>query len=107
MALRYTKIAWIAVSVTVLFVTIYFFDGKENSDIGVFLAWSMLALSFPVGIACALFFSGIAYLLYQAAEVTVTTSYWTLSLSWAVLFIAGYWQWFILAPRLVARFRKK
>jgi len=107
MALRYAKIAWIAVSVTVLFVTIYFFDGKENSDIGVFLAWSMLALSFPVGIACAFIFSGIAYVLYQTAEVTVTTSNLTLFLSWAVLFITGYWQWFILAPRLVARFKKK
>ena len=38
MALKYEKISWIAVSVTVLFVTIYFFDGEENSDIGVFLA---------------------------------------------------------------------
>ena len=107
MALKYEKISWIAISVTVLFVTIYFFDGEENSDIGVFLVWSMLALSFPVGIACALIFSGITYLLYQAAEATVITSYWTLSLFWAVLFIAGYWQWFVLTPRLVAKFRKK
>ena len=38
MALKYAQISWIAVSVIVLFVTIYFFDGEENSDIGVFLA---------------------------------------------------------------------
>lgn len=105
MALRYVKFGWIIAGVMVLLTTIYFFDGEQNSDIDVFLIWLMLALSFPGGIVCALIFSGFAYVLYQATAMTVPTTYLSILLFWAVFFVVGYWQWFVLVPRLVKRFK--
>jgi len=55
------KAAWILITASVLLVTLLHFDGKVGSDIGVFLVWSMLMLTFPIGIACALLFSAGAY----------------------------------------------
>lgn len=107
MALRYIKYGWIVATVIVLLVTIYFFDGEPNSDIDVFLIWSMLVLSFPGSIVCALLFSGVAYVLYQVAAITVPTTYLSILLLWGAFFLVGYWQWFVLGPRLVKRFSKQ
>jgi len=107
MVFRFVKFGWIIATVIVIFVTIYLFDGGQNSDIDVFLIWSMLVLSFPGSIVCALIFSGVAYVLYQAAAITVPTTYFSIILLWAVFFLMGYWQWFVLGPRLVKMLRKK
>ena len=103
--IRYVKLGWIAVSVTVLLVALYLFNGQPNSDIDVFLIWSMLVLSFPSSVVCAFIFTGGAYVLYQTTEMTVATTYLSILFIWAVFFSVGYWQWFVLIPDLVSKFR--
>lgn len=105
--MRYLKIIWICAAIAVLTASLYFFDGKPNSDVDVFLTWAMLALSFPIGIACSLIFAGLTYGLYNLAAITISTSYAWILFSWFVFFIAGYWQWFILVPKWSRKFRKK
>lgn len=105
--MRYLKIAWICAAIAVLLTTLYFFNGKPNSDIEVFLTWGMLVLSFPIGIVCALIFAGLTYCLYNLASVTISTTYIWILFSWVVFFVAGYWQWFFLLPMLNRKIRKK
>ena len=107
MVFRLVKIGWVVATVIVIFVTIYLFDDRPNSDVDVFLIWSMLVLSFPSSIVCALIYSGVAYVLYQSAAITVPTTYLSIILLWTIFFLMGYWQWFVLGPRLVKMLRKK
>jgi hypothetical protein len=101
--MKIIKMLWIGAIVLVLLVTLYRFDGKPNSDIGVFLAWSGLLLSFPVGFLVSL--THVA--LYKLFSITIETSYLSLVLDWLGFFILGYLQWFKLAPYLVTKLRAR
>ena len=105
MTVRLAKAAWIGVTVFVLLVTLYSFDGKPNSDSGIFLAWAMLFLSFPSGGIFALLFSMTSTLLYEHFSITIYTTYLSLLLSWTGFFVCGYLQWFKLVPYLITKLR--
>lgn len=101
------SILWVGLATVVLIVTLYFFDNRPNSDIEVFLIWSMLLLSFPSGLLIIFLFAGISYFLYHFFSVVIVTSYAELLLSWFTFSIVGYLQWFKLIPHLVAKWREK
>ena|SRR5688572_14424166 len=98
--LKVGKLIWITLSVIVLLVTLYSFNGKPNSDIEIFLGWSMLVLAFPTSLLVALLFAGIAMAADSLYSIAIPTSYFSLLVSWIFLFATGYWQWFVLVPRL-------
>lgn len=99
--IRITKTVWICIALFILFVTLYGFDGKPNSDIGVILAWYMLFLSFPAGMIVQL----IHIVLYELFSVTFYTNYPYLVLVWSGFFVSGYLQWFKLLPYLIEKWR--
>ncbi|MBI3045570.1 MAG: hypothetical protein HYY78_22415 [Betaproteobacteria bacterium] len=104
--MKIIKALWIGATVFVLAITLYAFDGKPNSDIEIFFAWCMLALSFPGGLLVPL----VHVALYDGLSITVETSYFSLVLNWGGFFFLGYIQWFKLLPYLIAKlrgFRKK
>jgi hypothetical protein len=101
MVMKIIKALWIAATVFVLAVSLYAFDGKPNSDIGIFFAWYMLALSFPGSLLVPL----VHVALYDGLSITVETSYLSLVLDWVGFFVLGYLQWFKLLPYLVAKLR--
>jgi hypothetical protein len=97
--MRVIKFLWIVVSVLVLLVTLYAFDGEPNSDIWIFMTWSMLALSFPAGLTISL----VHMVLGAGFSVAIETSRLSLALEWAAYFSLGYIQWFKLSPYLVRK----
>lgn len=99
--MKIAKALWIVTSVAALLIAIFGFDGKPNSDIGVFLAWSMLALSFPSGLLVSL----AHVVLYDGLSINIQTSYVSLSVDWLAWFLLGYVQWFKLLPYLTTRVR--
>jgi hypothetical protein len=101
--MKIIKALWIGAISLVLLVTLYSFDGKPNSDIGVFLAWSGLLLSFPAGLVVSL--THVA--LYKFFSISIETSHLSLVLDWAGFFILGYLQWFKLVPYLVTKIRAR
>ena len=101
MILKIIKSLWIAATVFVLAVTLYAYDGKPNSDIGIFFAWCMLFLSFPVGLLVSL--AHVA--LYDGLSVTIETSYLSFIVDWLGFFVLGYLQWFKLVPYLIDKLR--
>jgi len=105
--LLFFRVLWIGVSILVLALSLYKFDGKPNSDIGIFLAWSMLFLGFPISFLVAAILAGLSFVVEMATSSPLPTSYWLLAFSWLCLFAAGYWQWFVILPRLLERLRKR
>jgi len=101
MIMKIIKALWIGGTVFVLFVTLYFFDSKPNSDIWIFLTWLMLILSFPAGLVVSL----VHMALGVGLSITIKTSYLSLALEWGGYFVLGYLQWFKLIPWLIEKFR--
>ena len=99
--MKYLKYLWILASLVVLFVTLSIFDGATNSDIAIFLIFSMATLSAPVGYIIMIVYGYIAMFFGVTGEV----SYLYLSLVWGVLFASGYVQWFVIFPWLWRRWK--
>ncbi|QTS85974.1 hypothetical protein JLK41_22100 [Ectopseudomonas khazarica] len=97
------KAIWGGVSLFVLVVTLSSYDGKQLSDIWIFLTWLMLIISFPAGLAV----SAAHYVLGAAFSITVETSYLSLALEWFVYFVLGYVQWFVLLPWLWRKWKAR
>lgn len=103
MIIKILKTMWICIALFVLFVTLYGFDSKPNSDIGVILAWSMLFLSFPAGLIVPLIYVA----LYEFFYIWFSTTYLSLMLDWTGFFVAGYLQWFKLVPYLLKKWQTR
>jgi hypothetical protein len=99
--LRIIKTLWVGAAIFVIAVTLYAFDGKPNSDIGIFFAWCMLILSFPG----ALLVSLVHVILFDRLSVTIETSYFSFLVDWTALVVLGYLQWFKLLPYVIGKLR--
>ena len=100
---------WSLACVAVLLITIIKHDGAAESDIGIFLAWAMLTLTFPIGLLVAALFAALVIAQEELGIQTVgwiQSSYVDLALLWFVFVVAGYWQWFYLVPKLWNRWCK-
>jgi bacteriorhodopsin len=105
--MKILKLLWLVVAVAVLGIALYGFDGSPTSDIEEVLLWAMLALSFPASLAVALLGAGLIEIASAMGWGPVGTSYPTLLGLWAVFAAAGYLQWFVFLPWLVARVRSR
>lgn len=79
------KFSWLGMTLFVLVITLLFFDGRGNIDIEDFIVYSMLLLTFPIGII----YSGLAFIiLYFFAsvlsieEITLNVGYTYLIFEW-------------------------
>ncbi|HXM83988.1 MAG TPA: hypothetical protein VN929_18990 [Burkholderiales bacterium] len=99
-SVRIAKAAWLGVAVAALLITLYAFDGRPNSDIGIFLAWFTLVLAFPISLLVALLFTGVAIAAEKLFSAVIPESYLLLLVNWVCFIAAGYWQWFVLLPWL-------
>jgi len=99
--LKIGRALWVGISVFVLAVTLYAFDGRPDSDIGVFFAWCMLILSFPVGLLVPL----VHVALFEAFSTTVENSSFSFVLDWVGFTMLGYLQWFVFVPYLIGKRR--
>ena len=107
MLLKIIKGTWVIACVAVLCVSLYYFRPGPKNDIEVFLIWSMIFLTFPTGYVVAVSFNLIAIFLMKFAGVTLQSSYFLILVNWSASFIAGYFQWFVLAPKLVEWIKNK
>lgn len=104
------KVSWVLCCVVVLAMTLYAGAPKPGNDIGIFLMGSMLFLAFPISILVA----GLATLLILLQESAgapfldvIGSGYVGFGVTWLVLFVAGYWQWFKLVPWLWRKVRAR
>ena len=98
---------WLLCCVVVLVFALSSYAPGPRSDAMVPFAWAMLALSFPFGLVVSLALSVLLSVVDQASfssQLTVPSSV-GIPAVWALFCIAGYFQWFVLAPRLIGRLR--
>jgi len=107
MLLKIVKGIWIITCVAVLCVSLYYFSPDPKNDIEIFLIWSMIFLTFPIGYVVAVSFNLIAIFLMKFAGVTLQGSYLLILVNWSASFIAGYFQWFVWVPKLVKWVKNK
>jgi hypothetical protein len=101
------RLGWIVLAVLVLTATLYFFDGKPNSDADTLLAYGMLILAFPVSLVVAFVAGLVGWAAYEVLGVIVPVTYLTILFGWLIVFVAGYWQWFVLLPRVISTLRAR
>jgi len=101
------KGVWVFLCVLVFCVTITHYDGTPNSDVEIFLMYSMLVFSFPSGFIFVLLLSCVNWLFYHFFNIVIKTSYAELTVNWIGFFVLGYFQWFIAIPYLLRRFLLK
>ena len=102
MQIKVIQALWVGAAVSVLLATLYSYDGKDLSDVWVFLTWLMLILSFPAGAVISL----VHFAIGEVFATTIKTSYLSLGFEWASYFVLGYLQWFRLVPYLVAALQR-
>jgi len=107
MPMKIFKALWTMLAVIVLAVALYGYNGKPDSDIGIFLIWSMLILAFPSSVIVALLLTGLSIVTEKLFSKTIPTSYWWIVVTWLCFFAAGYWQWFVLSRRLWRKWKMR
>ncbi len=93
------RIGWLLACVALL---VWFF-ASEASDIHVVFGYGLALLAFPIGVAVLWIWGAFALLLHNAFELDLPRA--ANGVLWALVVIAGDWQWFRLLPRLLARRR--
>jgi hypothetical protein len=103
----FLRTGWLMLAGLVLVVVIGGYDGTPNSDVELFLIGSMMVLSFPSAWLVGAVFSLTYMLLGSCCDIVIKTSYLVLILEWLALFAVGYWQWFVLIPWAVRKWRAR
>lgn len=97
---RALKWLWVLGAFIALLVSLAAYDGKPNSDADMLLGYTMLTLTFPLGLVLAAALSLLGQIAYATTGYVFTTSYASIAVTWLVFFVAGYLQWFVLVPWL-------
>lgn len=110
MLVKVLKIGWVICSLLALVVTLTRYAPGPASDIGIFLIYSMLFLAFPVSLLVAGLFALLALIQEQLGVPLldlIGSNYLGLSVMWLAFFVAGYLQWFVLAPWLLRKWKAR
>lgn len=100
---RWVRAIWTCACLTALAIALVAFGRAGNEDIDLLLAWVMLALSFPAGVLCALFYGVVLFVLSSFLEIQIGSGRTAMVVTWFGLFATGYAQWFYLVPYLWTR----
>jgi len=73
-------------------------DAGEGT--GTFLAYTMLILSFPLGLVVYAILAVLLYLIHSNTGTSLPFGIVYVVLFWSLIFVAGYVQWFVLLPLL-------
>jgi hypothetical protein len=111
---RWVWIGHVSVLFGVIFLASAETQGTPGLDASIIMTYVMLIAAFPISILAISTMVGVVWLvdhtlqwLISDAAVAggrVQTGFFVLG--WLLVVLAGYWQWFMFLPRVVARFRR-
>lgn len=90
-----------------LAVLVFAYLKKDVRDTDLAVMYFLLALTIPSGFALGAVLSGVYYLLYEYASITVPGGFVHNAFTWVLFVIVGYWQWFKLVPWAAASVKKE
>jgi len=88
-------------------VLVFAYLKKDVRDTDQAFAYLMLMLTIPSGFALGTVLSGVYYLLYTYASITVPGGFIHNAFTWVLFVIVGYLQWFKLVPWAAASVRRE
>ena len=100
------RLVYVGLTVAVLIVSLMNLGDEAGEGTGTFLAYTMLILTFPLGLVAYAILAVALYLIYSntGAWLPFGTAY--VLLFWSLLFVTGYLQWFVVLP-LVKKWRSR
>lgn len=102
MTLKTVRVAWVALSIIALIVAQAYFTGEQSSEVAGNLIFFMLIISAPSSaVGYALMFMIVS--LFESHGLFPNNSRIVLSLVWAVYFLCGLAQWYLI-PRALSAF---
>ena len=101
-ALRIPLFIWFTVCLLVL---VFAFVQRDIHDTDIAFTYFMLYLTFPVGYLLAYLAGFVLMSLNHAYGIVAPGGFVPNLVAWVLFVIAGYFQWFVLLPHLVRRFR--
>ena len=110
MLIKVLKLMWFACCIAILAVTLSHDASGPTNDIGIFLAYTMLFLTFPAGCIVV----GVIVLLVVLKEQLgfplidmLDKQYIGFSVTWFAFLAVGYLQWFVLLPWLWRKWKAR
>jgi hypothetical protein len=108
---------WIA-NVSVLFVLVFLITDKTQGSPGletsIIVTYVMFIAAFPISILAIGAMAGVGWAVDHALPAVIgdaavfgraaETGFFVLT--WLVVVLAGYWQWFVLLPKVLTRFQR-
>ncbi|OGW66735.1 MAG: hypothetical protein A3H49_03875 [Nitrospirae bacterium RIFCSPLOWO2_02_FULL_62_14] len=101
---------WLTACLAVL---VFAFIQREIHDMIIGFWYFMLFLTFPLGYVLSVVIGWLSYLVYlifdsstQGGSLPDSISFLPVLIYWVLFVAVGYYQWFVLLPRLVNRFRR-
>jgi hypothetical protein len=102
---RGLKAGWLLLTVGALAFTCLKIDADQNRDLDLVLAWIMIVLCFPASVVGILVNAAFGFIA-QDVMTTMSRSVHVFA-TWLIFFACGYFQWFVLLPYAVRRWRKR
>ena len=97
------KVTWLALCLLLL---IWYFPNRQVRDADIVTIYASVGLSFPIGCAAAAA-AGWGFVLCEQRLGLVATSGTQVVCAWLLIVIAGYFQWFVLLPYAIRRFKPR
>ena len=104
------KAAWTLMALAVLLVTLRHDVPSAPNDIGVFLAWGMLVLTFPAGLLVVFLAASVVFLQEEFGVplmIVLDHQYIGVLFTSIAFFVAAYLQWFVLLPWLFRKWKRR
>jgi hypothetical protein len=101
------KVVYAVLGVSVLFLVISQHHPEAKNDVGILLGYVMLILSFPISVAVLVILGFVILPIGNWLNISLEFGYIYIVLYWAIFFLVGYLQWFVLLPWLVKSIKSK
>ena len=106
--IRLIKGVWLACCFAVLAFSLFQIYVNDVEDATIVMVWSMVALSFPSGLLVGFLLGGLSYGLHRMGLDVTGDGGVAVSLAlWMTFVAAGYFQWFIIVPKIRRAFNKR
>ena len=96
------RFAWVGLCLVVLAFTL---SAGPNPEQGIFFAYAMLAITFPIGFVAAYLLGLVSLLLEHLFGYVIPYDLFANVATWLLFVSFGYLQWFVLVPWVLVRLR--
>jgi len=99
------QVVWIALAIGLLYFTVL--KPNQAEDSFVVFGWGLILLTFPLGWIALVVVGGVHWIAFEVFTVELPGGLVATTITWAIVTLIGYFQWFVWLPRLVRSLRRR